>query len=239
MAQLGPTDSQFVPRVGNYLLANWVLSITIQVTATLLIALRIWRNFYWGAKRAGRVGSTHMSILWMVVESGAVYSITAILTLVFWCERASAGAIVGACLGQVSVSSPPLLRFASPTRVLKYTLFFFLHAALVAPVHRAAVDHRACGAVAGGGGAEQVVVVVRPLVRDARADAAPAAERGRAVPRDAGQRGCEHRDGDVHGPRGEPRKSPCRFARRSLTWCLYEAVRVQLGERQEGEGQEL
>ncbi|KAI0061238.1 hypothetical protein BV25DRAFT_1917190 [Artomyces pyxidatus] len=104
IAQLSKTGSIFIPRIHNWLLATWIFSIATQVSATLLIGYKIWRSVSWNAFG---VRGSRLSILWILVESGAAYSVTTVFLLGFWGE--ATGAIFSASLGQLSAIGPTLV----------------------------------------------------------------------------------------------------------------------------------
>jgi hypothetical protein len=118
LSHLSPTDSVFVPRVHNWLLATWSLSIATQFGATLLIGYRFWRSIKWGSTgtRASR-----LAIFWILVESGALYSVTTIFLLGF--SAANTGALFAAALGQISVRFPHLNLARSLSAIFSYVRF--------------------------------------------------------------------------------------------------------------------
>jgi hypothetical protein len=98
---LGHLGTVFIPQVHSWLVATWVLSLAIQLGATLLIGYQIWKSIRLNSKgiRASRV-----AILWILVESGALYSTTTMFLLGF--SWSNTGAIFNAALGQISVRVP-------------------------------------------------------------------------------------------------------------------------------------
>ncbi|KAI0056857.1 hypothetical protein BV25DRAFT_1920602 [Artomyces pyxidatus] len=104
VAQLNDTGSIFISRIHNWLLATWALSIATQFGATLLIAYKIWASVSWNAFG---VRGSRLSILWILVESGAAYSVTTIFLLGF--SKTNVGAIFVASLGQISAIAPTLI----------------------------------------------------------------------------------------------------------------------------------
>jgi hypothetical protein len=98
LSRLSPTDSVFLPRVHNWLLATWSLSIATQFGATVLIGYRFWKTIRWTSKG---IRASRLSVLWILVESGALYSVTTIFLLGF--SSTNTGAIFAASLGQISV----------------------------------------------------------------------------------------------------------------------------------------
>ncbi|KAI0286334.1 hypothetical protein BC826DRAFT_94071 [Russula brevipes] len=108
LSRISPTDTGtvFLPRVHNLLLATWTLSVATQFGATVLIGYRIWRAIRWSSKG---IRASRLSVLWIVVESGALYSVTTIFLLGF--SSTNTGAIFANSLGQISVAfSPPMLK---------------------------------------------------------------------------------------------------------------------------------
>lgn len=104
LARLTPADTVFLSRVHNWLIATWVLSIATQLGATLLIGYRFWKSIQWNSKG---IRASRLSILWIVVESGALYSITTVFLLGF--SSTNTGAIFAASLGQISALAPMLI----------------------------------------------------------------------------------------------------------------------------------
>ncbi|KAI0320413.1 hypothetical protein OF83DRAFT_595781 [Amylostereum chailletii] len=51
----------------------------------------------------------HLTAFWIVIESGALYSFSTILALVFYSTKANCGAIMGSILGQLSATVPYLI----------------------------------------------------------------------------------------------------------------------------------
>jgi len=102
LAHFTPVDPVFLATLGNWILSTWSLSFVTQVSATLLIAYKIWASTAWGL----RSSSSHMKVLWLVVESGAIYSFATAILLGLYASKANAGAIVGGALGQISCLVP-------------------------------------------------------------------------------------------------------------------------------------
>lgn len=100
---LGPLDPVFLHSVGPMITATWVLSISTQLSATSLIAWKIWNSM--PPKTTTGLRSDSRSILWIIIESGAIYTFTTALLTAFYLAKTAAGAVVSACLGQISVSS--------------------------------------------------------------------------------------------------------------------------------------
>ena len=95
------SQTVFLPSVVNWLTASWCLSIATQFGATLLIGYRFWKSVR-GTSKA--IGASRLAILWILVESGALYSVTTTLMLGF--SRANTGGIIVTALGQISVCIP-------------------------------------------------------------------------------------------------------------------------------------
>ncbi len=95
------------PLILKYLLASWSLSIATQVVATCLIAFRIWS--YSATIPAHVVATTgkerpnYLAIVWIIVESGLIYTVSTIILLVFFELNSQASNIIGKALGQISV----------------------------------------------------------------------------------------------------------------------------------------
>ncbi|KAF9481324.1 hypothetical protein BDN70DRAFT_876476 [Pholiota conissans] len=101
------------PLILKYLLASWSLSIIIQVSATCLIAYRIW---FLAADIPAHVGpaeekerTNYTSIIWVIVESGVIYTVSTIILLAFFELNSQASNIIGKALGQISAIVPTLI----------------------------------------------------------------------------------------------------------------------------------
>ncbi|KAF8163986.1 hypothetical protein BJ912DRAFT_1097021 [Pholiota molesta] len=101
------------PLILKYLLASWSLSIIIQVSATCLIAYRIWSlsagisSHVVAADEKDRTNYT--SIIWIIVESGVLYTVSTIILLAFFEANSQASNIIGKALGQISSIVPTLI----------------------------------------------------------------------------------------------------------------------------------
>ncbi|KAF8260605.1 hypothetical protein EI94DRAFT_1706178 [Lactarius quietus] len=104
LAALTPSDTVFLARVHNWLIATWALSMATQFGATLLIGYQFWRSIKWNAKG---IRSSRIAVLWILVESGALYSVMTIFLLGF--SSTNTGAIFAAALGQISALAPMLI----------------------------------------------------------------------------------------------------------------------------------
>ncbi|KAH9168666.1 hypothetical protein EDB89DRAFT_1569259 [Lactarius sanguifluus] len=105
LARLTPSDTVFLSRIHNWLVATWALSIATQLGATLLIGYRFWKSIQWNNSKGHR--ASRLSILWILVESGALYSVTTTFLLGF--SSTNTGAIFAASLGQISALAPTLI----------------------------------------------------------------------------------------------------------------------------------
>jgi len=106
LSQLSPTEPVFVPRVHSWLIATWCLSIATQFGATLLIGYRFRKSIRWNSTQNGTCKS-RLDILWIIVESGALYSVTTIFLLGF--SFSNTGALFASALGQISALAPTLI----------------------------------------------------------------------------------------------------------------------------------
>ena len=102
VAQLSATSNTFVARVHNWLVATWSLSIATQLGATLLIGYRVWMSIQWNPTGTQ---TSHRAVLWTLVESGALYTVTTAFLLGF--SGTNIGIIFAAALGQISVRFLP------------------------------------------------------------------------------------------------------------------------------------
>jgi hypothetical protein len=100
LTHLSATDAVFLPRVHNWLIATWCLSIATQFGATLMIGYRIWTSI---KRNTNNIRESRLAVLWILVESGALYSVTTIFLLGFSATNISP--IFVAALGQISVGS--------------------------------------------------------------------------------------------------------------------------------------
>jgi hypothetical protein len=100
LSHLSPTETVFLPRVHNWLIATWCLSIATQFGATLMIGYRFWKSIRWNSTQNG-IRKSRLDVLWILVESGALYSVSMIFLLGF--SERNTGAIFAASLGQISV----------------------------------------------------------------------------------------------------------------------------------------
>jgi hypothetical protein len=100
LVNLSRNETVFTARVHNWLIATWCLSIATQFGATLMIGYRFWKSIKWNSTWKG-IRKSRLDVLWILVESGALYSVTTIFLLGF--SATNTGAIFVASLGQISV----------------------------------------------------------------------------------------------------------------------------------------
>jgi hypothetical protein len=68
-----------------------------------MIGYRFWKSIKWNSND---IRESRLAVLWILVESGALYSVTTIFLLGF--SVTNMGAIFAAALGQISVRCPCL-----------------------------------------------------------------------------------------------------------------------------------
>jgi len=107
LSQLSLTDTASVPRVHNWLIANWSLLMATHFGATLPIEYRFWRSARWAPQG---MRSSCLSIIWIVFESGTLPVYSAMITFLLDFSSKSTGACLAAALDQISA------RTQSPTR---------------------------------------------------------------------------------------------------------------------------
>ncbi|KAK0432445.1 hypothetical protein EV421DRAFT_1910945 [Armillaria borealis] len=117
-----------------------------QLSVTTMIVARIW----WlsrrvGAWKPGPTSKPSTSIIWMIVESGAISAITSTLFLAFFNTDAKISIILADSLGQISAIAPALILFrvALDTEVRKnvYEPSYNLHTRRAL---RVTVEHSVC-----------------------------------------------------------------------------------------------
>ncbi|KAF8468481.1 hypothetical protein DFH94DRAFT_816468 [Russula ochroleuca] len=102
LSDLSATGTAFLPRVHNWLIVTWSLSIVTQCGATLMIGYRFWKSIKWNG-----VGRSSLPVLWILVESGALCGLTTIFLLGF--SATNMNAIFASALGQISALAPTLI----------------------------------------------------------------------------------------------------------------------------------
>ncbi|KAG6829620.1 hypothetical protein H0H92_004027 [Tricholoma furcatifolium] len=100
-------SSVFDPSILNWVTATFVLNIATQISATLLIAYRIYRALDFTDRR--RVRARYMGLVWLVVESGAVYTAAAVVQLVTTLLDMNAGVILEFMLAQICAIAPSVI----------------------------------------------------------------------------------------------------------------------------------
>ena len=154
------SSSVFDPSILNWITSFFVLTIVTQITATTLIAGRIYAasqpfrisgeveageimgttgddSDIVGEKRRGGGGGgdgrkyyeptqreKYLATVWLVVESGLIYSSAAIVQLVTSLLKMNAGVIMEFMLSQLSVRRPFFGRFFYPHHSYSFFLFF-------------------------------------------------------------------------------------------------------------------
>ncbi|KZV59760.1 hypothetical protein PENSPDRAFT_694865 [Peniophora sp. CONT] len=106
LGRLRPGIAIFDPSLAGWILAFTLISLTLQVGATALIAWRIFSSVSW-TNRQWWTREWHA--LRIVVESGAMYGILTVLSLVFFLLRVNFGAINIGVLVQISATAPFLM----------------------------------------------------------------------------------------------------------------------------------
>ena len=90
--------------------------------ATLMIGYRFWKCIRWNSTRNG-IRKSRLDVLWILVESGALYSVTMIFLLGF--SETNTGAIFAASLGQISVRCPSPRMFYLRWLVILYGILMY------------------------------------------------------------------------------------------------------------------
>ncbi|KAF8891393.1 hypothetical protein BD779DRAFT_1784783 [Infundibulicybe gibba] len=103
LAHLTSVDALFL--VAKTLLVTWSLTIATQVSASALIAGRIW----WISRQPA--SATHLAhrsrpIIWMIIESGAIYTISTIILLILFDLKTQAGSIIADITLQIGAIIP-------------------------------------------------------------------------------------------------------------------------------------
>jgi hypothetical protein len=98
---ISPTETVFFARAHNWLNATWCFSIATQFGTTLMIGCRFWKSIRWNSTR-NSICKSRLDVLWIPVESGALYSVTMIFLLGF--SATNTGATFVVSLKQISVT---------------------------------------------------------------------------------------------------------------------------------------
>ncbi|PBK67873.1 hypothetical protein ARMSODRAFT_1020373 [Armillaria solidipes] len=110
LSHLSLSDVHTVNDILNWLQATWSLSLATQILVTTLIATRIWwLSRHALARPSGKQSNPYMTVIWTVVESGAIYAFTATLMLAFFTQRSQVSTVMGDALGQISAIVPALI----------------------------------------------------------------------------------------------------------------------------------
>ncbi|SJK99453.1 uncharacterized protein ARMOST_02754 [Armillaria ostoyae] len=110
LSHLSLSDVHTVNDILNWLQATWSLSLATQILVTTLIATRIWLLSRQAlARPSGKQSNPYMTVIWTVVESGAIYTFTATLMLAFFTQRSQVSTVMGDALGQISAIVPALI----------------------------------------------------------------------------------------------------------------------------------
>ncbi|KAG6872532.1 hypothetical protein C0995_009106 [Termitomyces sp. Mi166 len=99
-------SSVFDPTILSWITSTFVLNIATQITATSLIAFRIYHALnFTGPKFQVR----YMSLIWLIVESGAIYTSAAIIQLITYLLKMNVGVIMEFTLAQICGITPNLI----------------------------------------------------------------------------------------------------------------------------------
>ncbi|KAK0214150.1 hypothetical protein IW262DRAFT_1466696 [Armillaria fumosa] len=109
LSHLSLSDLRMVNDILNWLQATWSLSLATQILVTTLIATRIWWLSRQVLVRPGKQSNPYMTVIWTVVESGAIYAFTATLMLAFFTQRSQVSTVMADALGQISAIVPSLI----------------------------------------------------------------------------------------------------------------------------------
>ncbi|KAF9011328.1 hypothetical protein BDQ17DRAFT_1345964 [Cyathus striatus] len=92
--------------------AAWAFSIGTQIMSTSLISFRIWQAGHSTALKGrvsqpGAVNNPYKKLLWIIIESGALYSAVAMALLICYStRRMDAAMVLMTCTGQISAIIP-------------------------------------------------------------------------------------------------------------------------------------
>jgi len=99
-----PGDPLFLVSLGEWITSLWALTITTNITVTLLIVGRIW----WISHRASSQRH-YYGVMATLIESGALYSTSVVFLLATFQLKANVGQIVADMATQIAVISPTLI----------------------------------------------------------------------------------------------------------------------------------
>ncbi|KAI9434588.1 hypothetical protein H4582DRAFT_2175182 [Lactarius indigo] len=106
LASVDPTKAVSLSHLQDWPYATWAFSLATQLGATLLIGYQFWKSIQ---RDSMRLGASHLSIFWILVESGALYSVTTTFLLGFSSKSTNTSALFAAALGQISALAPTLI----------------------------------------------------------------------------------------------------------------------------------
>ncbi|KZV95298.1 hypothetical protein EXIGLDRAFT_766311 [Exidia glandulosa HHB12029] len=98
---LKPNESLFTPTVGHWFTSFWSLSLATNVTCTTLIVIRIFRSSLNSA--------SYRAVIAVVIESGALYTLSIVFHMTLYELRANAGQIANDVQTQLAVIGPTLI----------------------------------------------------------------------------------------------------------------------------------
>ncbi|KAF8890433.1 hypothetical protein BD779DRAFT_1517608 [Infundibulicybe gibba] len=109
-SQVHPGDSVFAPNIAEWGTALFSLSLATNITVTSLIAARIW----WISREAQAVlGRKHSqkysNAVAIILESGAIYSVSLMTLLILYCTKSNAQYIAYDALAQIMGIVPTLI----------------------------------------------------------------------------------------------------------------------------------
>jgi len=93
---------------------NWFLSyLSLSIATEALVTLAIAGRIYWVSCRAFILSQSaskkSMSVFWVVIESGAIYSLTTLCMLVLVAKKLHVSNVIGSCLAQICAIVPTLI----------------------------------------------------------------------------------------------------------------------------------
>ncbi|KAG6806789.1 hypothetical protein H0H93_002447, partial [Arthromyces matolae] len=87
---LSAGSSVFDPSILSWITSTFVLNIATQLTATALITIRIYSALNLADSKF-KTRSHYMSLVWLIVESGAIYTSSALVQLITYLLKMNAG----------------------------------------------------------------------------------------------------------------------------------------------------
>lgn len=104
LATVSSDEVLFSVAIRQWAVAAWSLSIATQVSASSLIAWKVWRTHIGTGTGGHYKNKRSMPIVWIVLECGAVLSFSHVFLLALYVERTIAGSVIVAMIGQLDVS---------------------------------------------------------------------------------------------------------------------------------------